>query len=108
MGIKQELGKKIKRIRLKRGYTQEQLAENVNISQRTLSGIEVGENFVSAETLDKITKVLDVSYEEMFIVSHLKETQDLVKEIYVDINKLKNNRVIIEIIYKFIKSLLVI
>lgn len=51
MGVKEELGKKIKRMRLNRGLTQEQLAEAVDVSQRTLSGIEIGENFVTAETL---------------------------------------------------------
>ena len=55
MGIKKDLGIKIKRMRLKRGMTQESLSEAVNISQRTLSGIEIGENFCTAETLDKIT-----------------------------------------------------
>ena len=58
MGIKEELGKKIKRMRINRGLTQEQLAEAVDVSQRTLSGIEIGENFVTAETLDKIIKGL--------------------------------------------------
>ena len=48
MGVKEELGKKIKRMRLNRGLTQEQLAEAVDVSQRTLSGIEIGENFVTA------------------------------------------------------------
>ena len=50
MGIKKELGIKIKRMRAKRGLTQEKLAELVDISQRTLSGIENGENFCTAET----------------------------------------------------------
>ena len=54
MGIKKELGIKIKRMRINRGLTQEQLAEMVDVSQRTMSGIEIGENFVTAETLDKI------------------------------------------------------
>ncbi len=54
MGIKKELGKKIKKLRIERGYTQEILSEMVDISQRALSSIEVGENFVTAETLDKL------------------------------------------------------
>ena len=33
MGIKQELGKKIKRIRLEKGYTQDKLSEMIDISQ---------------------------------------------------------------------------
>ena len=51
MGIKQELGKKIKRIRLEKGYTQDKLSEMIDISQKALSSIELGENFVTAETL---------------------------------------------------------
>ena len=54
MGIKKELGKKIKRMRLAKGYTQDKLSEIVDISQKALSSIEVGENFVIAETLDKL------------------------------------------------------
>ena len=43
MDIKKELGEKIKRIRKQRGLTQEELAEMVDISPRSLSNIEVGE-----------------------------------------------------------------
>lgn len=39
MGIKKELGEKIKKIRLEKGYTQERLAEYADISQRALSSI---------------------------------------------------------------------
>ena len=81
MGIKEELGKKIKRMRINRGLTQEQLAEAVDVSQRTLSGIEIGENFVTAETLDKIIKALNTTSEELFATNHLKEEQELVEEI---------------------------
>ena len=39
MNIKKQLGNKIKRLRQKQGYTQEQLAEKMEIATRTLSGI---------------------------------------------------------------------
>ena len=45
MNIKKQLGSKIKRLRQKRGFTQEQLAEKLDIATRTLCGIENGENF---------------------------------------------------------------
>ena len=61
MGIKKELGKKIKRMRIEKGYTQEQLSELIDISQKALSSIETGENFVKAETLDKILKTFDIT-----------------------------------------------
>ena len=106
MGIKEELGKKIKRMRLNRGMTQEQLAEAVDVSQRTMSGIEIGENFVSAETLDRIIEALDTTSEELFATEHLKHTDELIKEISEDIKNFSNSPEKLEIIYKVTKSLL--
>ena len=57
MNIKKQLGVKIKRLRMKNGLTQEQLAEKIDIAPRTLSGIETGENFLTADTLEKILLV---------------------------------------------------
>lgn len=45
MNIKKQLGAKIKRVRQKHGYTQEQLAEKIDIATRTLCGIENGKTF---------------------------------------------------------------
>ena len=45
MNIKKELGEKIKRVRKSRGITQEQLAEMIDISPRSLSNIEVGGDY---------------------------------------------------------------
>lgn len=106
MGIKKELGKKIKRMRQNRGMTQEQLAEAVEVSQRTLSGIEIGENFVTADTLDKIINALDTTPEELFAVDHLKTPAEILKEISYDIKKLQDEPEKLEILYKFTKSLL--
>ena len=81
MGIKAELGQKIKRMRLKKGMTQEELAEEADIRQRTLSGIETGEKFVMAETLDKLACAMNTSVEKLFETEHYKETPILVSEI---------------------------
>ena len=35
MGIKKELGKRIKKLRVLKGYTQEKLSEMANISQKS-------------------------------------------------------------------------
>lgn len=106
MGIKKDLGKKIKRMRQNRGLTQEQLAEAVEISQRTLSGIEIGENFVTADTLDKIMSALNATSGELFAVEHLKSSSELIKEISSDIKKFSKDPEKLEILYKVTKSLL--
>ena len=105
MSMKEELGKKIKRMRLNRGLTQEQLAEMVDVSQRTLSGIEIGENFVTAETLDKLIKALNTTSEELFATSHLKQESDLVEEIINNIQYIAKNPAKLDILYNVTKSL---
>lgn len=103
VNIKKQLGAKIKRLRQKNGLTQEQFAERIDIATRTLSGIETGENFVTAETLEKIFKALDVSGSELFAFDHIKPQEELISEIIEDVQKLKD-RDKIETVYKIIKA----
>lgn len=106
MGIKEELGEKIKRMRVNRGFTQEELAETIDISQRGLSAIERGENFVTAETLDKLLIALNVTGEELFATTHLKSSDELIAEINRGILKINSNPIKLEILYNIVKSLL--
>ena len=105
MGIKEELGQKIKRMRLNRGLTQEQLAEMVDVSQRTMSGIEIGENFVTADTFDKIVKALNTTSEELFATNHLKEPNELLDEIQNKIPYIARNPIKLDILYNVVTSL---
>lgn len=108
MGIKSELGQKIRRMRLKRNLTQEELAEKVDINQRTLSGIELGENFVTAETLDKLVEALGTTFEELFATNHYREIPILVREISKILQQLseEGERRKLEILYNVSKSLM--
>lgn len=105
MGIKIELGKKIKRIRIQKGYTQAFLSEKADISQRALSSIELGENFVTAETLDKLLIALEVTSEELFATEHLKTPEELIRKININIAKINDDSEKLEIIYNLTKSL---
>ena len=105
MDIKKELGEKIKRLRNKKGLTQEQLAEKIDISSRNLSKIELGLSFVKAETLERILESLDVTTEEMFANDHIKNSEELRAEINQYLDKLKNNNLVLEKIYKIVKLL---
>jgi transcriptional regulator with XRE-family HTH domain len=106
MGVKEELGKKIKRMRINRGLTQEQLSEAVDISQRTLSGIEIGENFVTAETLDKLVSALNTTTEELFATNHLRQTEEIVEEITSDLKIISQNPTKLDVLYNVTKSLM--
>ena len=59
MGL-ENLGKRIREERLKKGLTQEQLAEKVDISLNFMSLIENGKN-MSVQTLVNLANALDVS-----------------------------------------------
>lgn len=107
MDIKIEFGEKIRRMRQNRGLTQEQLAESIEISQRALSAIERGENFVTSETINKLLKVLNTTSEELFATNHLKEPEELHSEILKNISKLLKNPQKLEIVYNITKSLLI-
>lgn len=106
MGIKEEFGEKIKRMRQNRGLTQEQLAEAVDISQRALSAIERGENFVTSETIDKLLKTLNTTSEELFALNHLKPQEELLSEINKNLSQLSQNPQKLELVYQITKSLL--
>lgn len=106
MGVKEELGKKIKRMRINRGLTQEQLAEAVDITQRTLSWIEIGENFVTAETLDKLIKALNTTTEELFATNHLRSEKEIEEEIISNLRIISQNPTKLEILYNVTKSLM--
>ena len=86
--------------------TQEELAEAVDLSQRAMSGIETGENFVSAETIDKLVKALDTTLEELFATDHLKMEDELREEIDAKLDALNNDSEKLVIVYNVIKSLL--
>ena len=105
MNIKKELGEKIKRIRKKRGLTQEQLAEMIDISSRNLSNIEIGASFLKAETLEKLLVALNITTEELFANSHLKAPKELLAEIYTYIDNIKNNSQKLEKAYKLLRFL---
>ena len=106
MNVKRLLGRKIKQYRVLRGFTQEELAEKLNISQRTLSGIECGTNFLSSNTLEKILEIFDISLEEMFYFNYLKSNKEMVNELISDIKANVNNTQKLQSIYKVVKAII--
>ena len=101
--IKKLLGARIKQLRQTKGLSQEQFAEKLGIATRTLCGIEIGKNFLTSNTFEKILEVLNITPQELFLVNHYQPREDLEQEIFETISKIKD-REKIEIIYKIIKS----
>lgn len=57
---------KIRKIRENRGYKQEFVADQLNITQRTYSNIESGKTQLTVERLIEIVRILDTSLSEIF------------------------------------------
>ena len=106
MNVKRLLGRKIKQYRVLKGFTQEELAEILNISPRTLSGIECGTNFLSSNTLEKILEVFDISLEEMFYFNYLKSNKEIVNELINDIKAYADDTQKLQTIYKVVKAII--
>ena len=105
MSIKTKFGKRIKELRKRRGYSQEQLAEMLGIAQNTLSKIELGENFLTADTLEKLINALEVSPTELFDFEHHKEQVNLLEDIENYVNAIKNDKEKLIVLHKITQAL---
>ncbi len=68
------LGKNLKKLRYKKGLSQDRLAKLADIANNTIIKIEQGENVnPRLDTLRKIAKALDVSVDELISFSFYKK-----------------------------------
>jgi transcriptional regulator with XRE-family HTH domain len=74
--MKMETGKLIKDLRLKKGMTQEELADKTEVSARTIQRIENGEVDPRAYTLQMIARALEVDY-SLFTENEPDEEQEI-------------------------------
>lgn len=70
-----ETGKKIKELRIKKGMTQEELADMTELSARTIQRIEKGEVDPRSYTLQMIAKALEVDY-SLFLENESTEDKE--------------------------------
>ena len=103
--IKEKLGKRIFELRKRLNISQEELAEKLDISQKSLSKIETGRNFLTSETLEKLTLALNVEITELFDCNHTDKKENLLDEIYKYIDNIKNNEKDIITLYKIVQAL---
>ena len=59
-------GEKVAALRVKRGLTQDQLAEKTGLSVDTIGAIEQGRRWARLTTLHKLAKGLSISTDELF------------------------------------------
>lgn len=79
--LKKALGEKIKFFRKKRGLSQAQLAEIVNIEMKSLSRIESGHNYPQCENLVAIAAALDVAPWQLYFCECSKDLDKMKDDI---------------------------
>ena len=101
MEIKKLVGKRIHELRKARKITQEQMAEIMGIETVSLSNIERGRYYPTAENLSKIIAILDVEPQEIFTFKDLAPQKELLDEMW---KRLQNDEKLTRLVYKFYKS----
>ena len=99
--IKELLSKKIRELRKANKYTQEQLAEKVDIGTPNISYFETGKYSPSIETLEKIAKALDVEIYELYMFQPQKSINEIKKEL---IKGMDSDEKVLRMLYKFYLS----
>lgn len=106
MNLKKNFGKNLQRYRKFRGLTQEKLAELVGVDVTSISSIETGKYFPSADNLTKIVEVLQIQFSDLFEFDSLNSEEDLLDEIVQLISSFKNDRKRLCAVRNFVKSLI--
>lgn len=65
---------KLIEIRKKKGYTQEQMANKLNVARTTYTGYENGNFSPSLEMAIEIKKILNYKNDDIFLVSNVSKT----------------------------------
>ena len=101
---KTSLGRRIRKLRLLRDLTQEQLAEKASLSGKYIGEIERGTANVTIEAIENIATALEVDLPALFEISHEVDRKQLVAEIYKHLDKADDNS--IQLVFRIVKTLL--
>jgi transcriptional regulator with XRE-family HTH domain len=66
MNIKKKFGDKLRELRVKAGYSQEEFAFKASLDRTYISSIERGERNVSIEVVEKIAEALELEITNLF------------------------------------------
>lgn len=100
MNLKNQLGKRIQDLRKAQNYTQERLAEKVNIDITSLSKIETGRNYPQPETLEKIANALGIEISQLFVFSENLSKSGYIDAINRNIDFIKSDDEKLKLLYK--------
>lgn len=104
--LKIKLGQRIKFLRKSCDITQEKLAEMINMDITSLSKIETGRNYPQPETVEKISKALNIDVSQLFRFRTLNSKEEYIDAINRNLQFISENEEKLSILYKVSESLL--
>ncbi len=102
--LNKQIGQRIKELRKIKGYSQERLAEALDIATNSLSYIESGHGFMTLTTLDKMCRVLGVEPFEIFQFRRIENKEEMYGYIIKKLEFIKDNDEKLNHLYMYIKN----
>lgn len=101
-----EIGKKLKNARLQKGFTQEAVAEKIQVSRQTISNWENEKSYPDIVSVVNLSNLYEISLDELLkedkrMLEHLEESTNIVRS-----SKRLVATVIINIVFLFVLMLL--
>ncbi len=103
MNLKKSFAQKLKLIRKRCGLTQEELAELVDVAPRHISFIETARSFPSCDLLERLCKVLNIDYAELFEFEEEISRNELMERTISELHRLDDKQ--LKYIYKMAAGL---
>lgn len=106
MNLKKCFGQNVQKYRKYRNLTQEKLAELVGVDVTSISAIETGKYFPSADNLVKIVEVLQVQFSDLFEFDSLMSNEEIFNDIVEIISAFKDDKKRLNAVRNFVKTLI--
>lgn len=106
MNFKKSFGQNVQKYRKYKNLTQEKLAELVGVDVTSISSIETGKYFPSADNLVKIVDVLDVEFADLFEFEFLQSNEEIFNDIITFVSSFKNDKKRLNAVRYFVKTLI--
>lgn len=103
--LQKQLGKRIQYLRKIKGFSQEVFAEKIGIATNTLSSIETGNAFMTAQTLEKILETLNLLPQDLFTFNESNDTNEMYNNILKKIEFIRTDKERLNILYQLINVL---
>ena len=106
MNLKKSFGQNVQKYRKYRNLTQEKLAEMVGVDVTSISSIETGKYFPSADNLTKITLALQIQFADLFDFDSFSSSEELFADIVDLISSFREDTKRLNAVRNFVKNIL--